>query len=193
MILNQFWPTAGQHVAWGPCASGTRLTPRHPEGLLQYLDQPASSPQVQSFARAIPLSLYIEGCSHLLPGRYLRHVNSEAFWHPYLLQCLRRLSDESRADDRLVVSLWKHETERIVKDQLCRYTDIAWFEETMQETMDNFFPSIANTVFPHFVTFPIDARSYQRPVTTVSRKEMKACVLLNTPQKIIIIKMLSLH
>ena len=88
-------------------------------------------------------------------------------------QCLKRLADESRADEKMVVSLWKHEMERVMKDRICRHADLQWFEETMAETVRERWPHLAESLHPHFVTFPVDARLYQRPVTNMSKKELK--------------------
>ena len=49
------------------------------------------------------------------------------------LQCVRRLADESRADEGLVASLWVHEVKRIIRDRICRHADRLWFDETLQE------------------------------------------------------------
>jgi dynein heavy chain len=45
------------------------------------------------------------------------------------------LADESRADENLVISLWRHEMERIMRDGLCRASDINWFDEELQRTL----------------------------------------------------------
>ena len=63
--------------------------------------------------------------------------------------------------------------ERLMKDRICRYADLQWFEETMQQTVNEQWPDLVESLHPHFVTFPVDARMYQRPVTTMSKKEMK--------------------
>ncbi len=31
------------------------------------------------------------------------------------------------------MSLWKHETQRIMRDRICRFADVAWFDETLEE------------------------------------------------------------
>lgn len=54
----------------------------------------------------------------------------------YMLQCLKRLPDEHRAEDIMVISLWKHEINRIMKDRLCRQADINWFEGTLDKTLE---------------------------------------------------------
>jgi hypothetical protein len=51
------------------------------------------------------------------------------------LQCLKRLADDARTDEKLVVSLWRHEMERIVKDRICRFADQKWFDDTLDDTI----------------------------------------------------------
>lgn len=86
---------------------------------------------------------------------------------------MKRLPDESRADEKMVVSLWKHEMERIMKDRICRYSDLEWFDETLNELVTELWPDLAESLHKYFVTFPLDAKTYNRPLTTVSRKEIK--------------------
>ncbi|XP_064629693.1 uncharacterized protein LOC135488785 isoform X2 [Lineus longissimus] len=88
-------------------------------------------------------------------------------------QCLRRLADESRADEHLVISLWRHEMERIMRDRLCRASDVNWFDEELKTTVSENFPSLEQLPEEHFVTFPIDTRIYQRPVTSHGNKQVK--------------------
>lgn len=54
----------------------------------------------------------------------------------YLLFDLKTLSEKSRADEKMVVSFWKHEMERLIKDQICRQSDVQWFQETMKEIIN---------------------------------------------------------
>ena len=51
------------------------------------------------------------------------------------LQCMKRLADESRADEELVVSMWYHETQRLMRDRICRHADLCWFDETLEKTV----------------------------------------------------------
>ena len=46
-------------------------------------------------------------------------------------QSIKKLADESRANDRLVVSLWKHEIKCLISDRLCRHADDNWFNEKL--------------------------------------------------------------
>jgi len=61
-----------------------------------------------------------------------------------MLQCLKRLPDESRADETLVVSLWRHEMERIIRDRLCRHADCLWFDDTMQDVLKEVSASVCS-------------------------------------------------
>ena len=49
----------------------------------------------------------------------------------HAFECLKRLADESRADETLVVSLWKHEMQRVMRDRICRHADLSWFDENL--------------------------------------------------------------
>ena len=69
---------------------------------------------------------------------------------------MKRLPDESRADETLVVSLWQHEMERIIKDRLCRNADCLWFDDTMAEILKEvttFLPDVTSFTFYNFVSF----------------------------------------
>jgi hypothetical protein len=46
---------------------------------------------------------------------------------------LKRLPEESRADETLipVISLWKHEMTRIMRDRIARTADLNWFDQTI--------------------------------------------------------------
>ncbi|XP_066278010.1 uncharacterized protein [Branchiostoma lanceolatum] len=102
-----------------------------------------------------------------MPGRQhymftLRNI-AKAF------QCMKRLTSESRADEKMVVGLWRHEVWHIMENSICRRSDQNWFNHNLQEILKKHFPTIEiETLPPHFVTFPIDGRAYQRPVTTMS-------------------------
>lgn len=51
---------------------------------------------------------------------------------PFVLQGLKNCSEEMRADEEYMVSLWQHEVTRVVKDRICRSVDIKWFEKTLK-------------------------------------------------------------
>jgi len=38
------------------------------------------------------------------------------------------------ADELMVVSLWKHEMNRIIRDRIARTSDLNWFDEIMEKT-----------------------------------------------------------
>lgn len=48
---------------------------------------------------------------------------------------MKRLPEESRGDEHLVVSLWKHESERVLRDRICRQADLLWFDENLDNIM----------------------------------------------------------
>ncbi|CAK8694917.1 unnamed protein product [Clavelina lepadiformis] len=84
-----------------------------------------------------------------------------------LCQCLRRLGEEDRANDLYVVSLWKYEMERLVGDQLCRTSDIFWFEEQMTKITNETFSQYLEKekeLFKYFVTFPVETKLHHRPI-----------------------------
>ncbi|CAH1799095.1 unnamed protein product [Owenia fusiformis] len=88
--------------------------------------------------------------------------------------CLRRLPDESRAEHTMVISLWKHEMSHILRDRLCRYNDQLWFDDNLNNIISDTWPDLEpEQIHQYFVTFPIDARVYQRPVTSISYKQIK--------------------
>ncbi|XP_060567478.1 dynein axonemal heavy chain 5-like [Ruditapes philippinarum] len=106
-----------------------------------------------------------------LPGRYHYLFTLKDLTTCY--QCLKRLPDESMADEIMVVSLWKHEMNRIVRDRIARSSDLNWFDEIMEKTITTFWPKLDSPLHEHFVTFPTDARLYQRPVTSMGAKHFK--------------------
>ncbi|XP_041355189.1 dynein gamma chain, flagellar outer arm-like isoform X3 [Gigantopelta aegis] len=109
-----------------------------------------------------------------MPGRY--HYLFTLKDLAKCFQCLKRLPDESRADEMMVVSLWKHEMVRILRDRLSRTCDINWFDDLLEETISEdkeTWPKLEGTMHEYFVTFPIDARMYQRPVTSLGSKPLK--------------------
>ena len=48
---------------------------------------------------------------------------------------MKRLPDESMADEAMVVSLFKHEMNRIIRDRISRSSDLNWFDEIMEKTI----------------------------------------------------------
>ncbi|XP_053397319.1 dynein axonemal heavy chain 5-like isoform X6 [Mercenaria mercenaria] len=106
-----------------------------------------------------------------LPGRYHYLFTLKDLTTCY--QCLKRLPDESMADEVMVVSLWKHEMNRIIRDRISRSSDLNWFDEIMEKTVSQYWPKLDSPLHEHFVTFPTDARLYQRPVTSMGAKHFK--------------------
>ena len=51
------------------------------------------------------------------------------------MQCLRRLADESKADEATVIALWRHEISRIMRDRLSRSTDLLWFDDKLDQAL----------------------------------------------------------
>ncbi|XP_070568705.1 dynein axonemal heavy chain 5-like isoform X4 [Ptychodera flava] len=90
-------------------------------------------------------------------------------------QCLTRLSEEARADENMVISLWRHEIKHIMQDRLCRTADINWFEQNLAEIISEYFPQVSEgqALTEYFVTFPTEPRAFQRPVTSISQKTVK--------------------
>ncbi|ESO89151.1 hypothetical protein LOTGIDRAFT_229063 [Lottia gigantea] len=116
--------------------------------------------EIQSVLRPTPM-----------PGRYhylftLKDITK-------CFQCLQRLADESKADDLMVISLWKHETQRIMRDRICRTSDLNWFDDKLDKLIEKIFPKLEGNLHEHFVTFPIDSRMYQRPMTSAPSKQIK--------------------
>ncbi|XP_071801693.1 uncharacterized protein [Asterias amurensis] len=109
----------------------------------------------------------------MMPGRYhymftLRDL-TKAF------QCLVRLSEEARGEISMVTSLWQHEIRRIMQDRLCRTADINWFHQTLTDVVKTHFPETpeGDILYDDFVTFPIEPRTYVRPVTSLSQKSVR--------------------
>ncbi|XP_033113255.1 dynein heavy chain 5, axonemal-like isoform X2 [Anneissia japonica] len=109
-----------------------------------------------------------------MPGRHhyiftLRDI-TKAF------QGLMRLSEESREEASMVISLWKYEVTRIIADRICRTADFQWLEKNMENIIKEHFPMTQEEgfeLYDHFVTFPIESRTYQRPVTSMSQKTVR--------------------
>ena len=62
---------------------------------------------------------------------------------------------------------------RIMKDRICRQADMNWFDDGLTSVLNEVWPDMEGKVYDHFVTFPTDARAYQRPVTSLSKKEVR--------------------
>ena len=53
----------------------------------------------------------------------------------HFCQCLKRLPDESMADESMVVALFKHELNRIMRDRISRSADLFWFDDMIEQTI----------------------------------------------------------
>ena len=51
-------------------------------------------------------------------------------------QCMRRLADESKADEIMVISFWRHEMNRIVRDRISRTSDLNWFDDKLEAVIE---------------------------------------------------------
>lgn len=88
-------------------------------------------------------------------------------------QCLRRLPDETRADEAAVVSFWAHELRRIITDRIGRTADLMWFDETLKSLVAETWPELEVNLNQLYITFPNDLRLYQRPITSQGIKQVK--------------------
>ncbi|BFZ10052.1 hypothetical protein BsWGS_13093 [Bradybaena similaris] len=88
-------------------------------------------------------------------------------------QCLKNLAHESRVDDVMVVSLWKHELVRTVRDRITQTADLNWFDEKLGGIITGMWKNTMSDLHDHFVTFPVDAYLFQRPVTSLEPKQIK--------------------
>ena len=49
---------------------------------------------------------------------------------------MRRLADESKADEIMVISFWRHEMNRIVRDRISRTSDLNWFDDKLEAVIE---------------------------------------------------------
>ncbi|KAG9493712.1 hypothetical protein GDO78_001536 [Eleutherodactylus coqui] len=74
-----------------------------------------------------------------------------------VFQFLRRLSNEDREDRSTVVGYWEHEMNCVIRDRLCRHTDITWFKSELTQTIKEYFPDITASAFQKiYTTFPLE-------------------------------------
>ena len=52
-----------------------------------------------------------------------------------VLQNMRKLSSQQRADNTTVISLWKHEVLLTIGDQIPRLTDQSWLQSIVSDTL----------------------------------------------------------
>ncbi|XP_059166583.1 dynein axonemal heavy chain 8-like [Physella acuta] len=91
----------------------------------------------------------------------------------HCFQSLRKLADESKADEIMVISFWRHELIRTVRDRISRTSDLNWFDDKLNSSLEETWKEKTVNLHEHFVTFPIDARGFQRPVTSIGSKHIK--------------------
>ncbi|XP_068137634.1 dynein axonemal heavy chain 5-like isoform X2 [Hyperolius riggenbachi] len=76
-----------------------------------------------------------------------------------VFQSLRKLSSEDREDHSIVLAYWQHEAHRVMRDRICRYADINWFDSELTKAIKEFFPDIAALSLPSiFTTFPLEMK-----------------------------------
>lgn len=77
----------------------------------------------------------------LMPLALLSHIHGLFYFH---YKCLKRLPDESKADETMVISLWRHEIMRIMRDRISRSTDLLWFDDKLHQVFSQVFTLYAN-------------------------------------------------
>ncbi|XP_077973667.1 uncharacterized protein LOC120348568 isoform X2 [Styela clava] len=101
-----------------------------------------------------------------------------------MCQCLKRVDEENRSSETYVVAFWKHEMQRLFADQLCRSSDLAWFEREIENVTKEFFShaiqssgedgkSDAEVPPVYFTTFAVDAKVHHRPLASSTRETTK--------------------
>ena len=86
---------------------------------------------------------------------------------------MRRLPDESRADEVAVISLWRHEMIRIMYDRIARHSDRQWFTSTLNNIIDqvilhilSWFSTTLNNIIDQVIRVYLDTKN-----TTVFDKQ----------------------
>ncbi|XP_066429677.1 uncharacterized protein [Eleutherodactylus coqui] len=98
-----------------------------------------------------------------------------------VFQFLRRLSNEDREDRSTVVGYWEHEMNCVIRDRLCRHTDITWFKSELTQTIKEYFPDITASAFQKiYTTFPLEPKFSHHAST--DNKQVK--VLLQSLEKL---------
>ncbi|CAF1032650.1 unnamed protein product [Adineta ricciae] len=92
------------------------------------------------------------------------------------IQSLRLIDVDLRNDKNFVAPFLKHELFRIIYDQLTREMDQYWFIDTLNEVFRNTFGWTKSEEDHRYITFQIDGRSYERPLTSLFVKEIKTQV-----------------
>nr|CAB3238692.1 dynein heavy chain 8, axonemal-like [Phallusia mammillata] len=118
-----------------------------------------------------------------MPGRH--HYAFSLRQLTKMCQCMRRLADDDRSNELRVVSLWSHEMERLIGDQLCRTADVTWFEENLKRiTTDSFSKCFEpdKELMKYFVTFPVETKLHHRPIASSQRSIRIKLHSLNDPR-----------
>jgi len=114
----------------------------------------------------------ILGCKNVLryspiPGRehYLFSLNDLSV----CFESFRFLSKENFDNVEMVLSLWTYQIERVIKDRICRFSDVRWFEETLESVIEKYWPSVDHSTHPYYVTFPIGTNGDRQTVEHVTK------------------------
>ncbi|KAM8953036.1 dynein axonemal heavy chain 5-like [Pelodytes ibericus] len=76
-----------------------------------------------------------------------------------IFQSLRKMSNEDREDRSTVLAYWLHESNCIIKDKLCRHSDLNWFNSELRNTTTEFFSDISiPSLQKMFITFPLEIK-----------------------------------
>uniref|UniRef100_A0A8C5PKA2 Dynein heavy chain n=1 Tax=Leptobrachium leishanense TaxID=445787 RepID=A0A8C5PKA2_9ANUR len=80
-----------------------------------------------------------------------------------IFQSLCKMTNEDREDHCTVVAYWLHELNCVIKDKICRRSDLNWFSSELQNTTIKYFPDISEpSLQKMFITFPLEIKfSYQ--------------------------------
>ncbi|CAF1326895.1 unnamed protein product [Adineta steineri] len=89
------------------------------------------------------------------------------------IQSLKNIDEEIRNEPTTLAPFLKHELYRIVYDQLAREMDQNWFTDTMNEIFRRVFNWDKPEEDHRYFTFPIEGRSFERPLNSLTIKEIK--------------------
>ncbi|CAF0936921.1 unnamed protein product [Rotaria sordida] len=106
----------------------------------------------------------ISGREHYLFS--LRHIM-------VAIQSLRNIDVQTRNQTTFLAPFLKHELYRIIHDQIVREIDQYWFTDTINEIFRNVFSWEKNEEDHLYFTFPLEGRSYERPLSSLIIKEIK--------------------
>ncbi|CAF4737085.1 unnamed protein product, partial [Rotaria sp. Silwood1] len=118
---------------------------------------------LQRIQRVLQPSL-ISGREHYLFS--LRHIM-------VAIQSLRNVDVQTRNQTTFIAPFLKHELYRIIHDQIVREIDQYWFTDIINEVFRNVFDWDKNEEDHLYFTFPLEGRSYERPLSSLIIKEIK--------------------